>query len=545
MSQPRYTNLDELSAYKKLQQLKPALSTGAFLKACLDDQRVKKYECSYQLGQGNDGPERLSYNYAAKITDDAILSSLATLADEAGLITKYREVLNGKIMNPGENRMVLHHLSRGKCDGDVIDGTTDIYEFYEEQRSRIVEFSLDIHAAAIVSTCGRPFDTVVQVGIGGSDLGPRALFLAIKNYVEASEKKATRGRGQRMNAAFISNVDPDDAADVFRGINPETTMFILVSKSGTTQETLTNEALVIDFLRAAGVTMPRKHIVCVTSQTSPLAKSTEYLNSFFIDDFIGGRYSSTSAVGGVILSLAFGSDIFTELLEGAHAADLAALNPAPLQNPAMLDALLGLFERNILGYPMTAILPYSQALSRFPAHLQQLDMESNGKSVNRDGQSLNYQTGPVIFGEPGTNGQHSFFQLLHQGTDTIPLQFIGFLHAQDGTDVQFQGSSSQKKLNANLAAQIVAFALGKDDTNPNKRFSGGRPSSLLHAKRLSPRVLGALLAHYENKVMFQGFLWNVNSFDQEGVQLGKVLTGKVLDGNMSAPLTSYAKLLGI
>ena len=208
-----------------------------------------------------------------------------------------------------------------------------------------------------------------------------------------------------------------------------------------------------------------------------------------------------------------------------------------------MDALIGVYERNVLGLPSTAVLPYSQALSRFPAHLQQLDMESNGKSVNRFGKKITYVTGPVIFGEPGTNGQHSFYQLLHQGTNIIPLQFIAFQNNQTGKDVTIQGSTSQTKLAANVSAQIVAFACGKDDKDPNKFFAGERPSSLIWGKSVTPESLGALLAHYENKVMFQGFLWNVNSFDQEGVQLGKTLAKAVLSKNMDPVLEAYAKLL--
>ena len=211
----------------------------------------------------------------------------------------------------------------------------------------------------------------------------------------------------------------------------------------------------------------------------------------------------------------------------------------------MLDALIGVYERNVLGYPSTAVLPYSQALSRFPAHLQQLDMESNGKSVNRFGEPVNYATGPVIFGEPGTNGQHSFYQLLHQGTDIIPLQFVGFRNSQMGQDVLIQGSTSQQKLGANVAAQIVAFACGKEDENRNKYFPGGRPSSIIIGQQLTPEALGALLAHFENKVMFQGFAWNLNSFDQEGVQLGKVLAKKVLAHDTDGALKVYSDLLNI
>ena len=226
------------------------------------------------------------------------------------------------------------------------------------------------------------------------------------------------------------------------------------------------------------------------------------------------------------------------------------MEPCIRKNAALLDALIGIWERNFLGYPCTAILPYSQALLRFPAHLQQVDMESNGKQVNRSKKPIAYSTGPVIFGEPGTNGQHSFYQLLHQGTDIIPLQFIGFKESQRKDDIITEKSTSQTKLNANLAAQITAFANGQpDEADRNKHFPGGRPSSLIYGERLTPKALGALLAHYENKIMFQGFCWNLNSFDQEGVQLGKKLAGKVLSktdsGSDDLILDAYSDILGI
>ena len=347
-----------------------------------------------------------------------------------------------------------------------------------------------------------------------------------------------------MQAKFISNVDPDDPVGVLRGVDLEHALFIVVSKSGTTLETLTNEAFVKDALVSAGLDVS-KHMLAVTSETSPMAKNSGYLAAFFMDDYIGGRYSTAFAVGDAVLSLAFGPEVFARFLEGMAAEDRIAAGSDPLKNPDMLDALISVYERNILGYPVTALLPYSQALSRFPAHLQQASMESNGKSVNRFGESMNYCTGEVIFGEPGTNGQHSFYQLLHQGTDIIPLQFIGFRKSQNEKDVEVKGSTSQTKLNANVAAQMVAFACGKDDENPAKRFSGERPSSIIVGDQLTPESCGALLAHYENKFMFQGFLWNVNSFDQEGVQLGKVLANRVLDHNTDGALKEFASLFGI
>ena len=286
-------------------------------------------------------------------------------------------------------------------------------------------------------------------------------------------------------------------------------------------------------------------MIAVTSETSPLAKSPDYLAAFFMDDYIGGRYSSSSGVGGAILSLAFGPKAFADFLDGAAEQDKNATEKDILKNSSLLDALIGVYERNVQGYPSTAVLPYSQALSRFPAHLQQLDMESNGKSVNRFGEKISYVTGPVIFGEPGTNGQHSFYQLLHQGTDIVPLQFIAFKENQTGKDVVIEDSTSQKKLCANVTAQIIAFACGKDNENPNKFFAGERPSSLIYANKVEPKTIGALLAHFENKVMFQGFLWNINSFDQEGVQLGKVLAKTVLAKKYDGALEAYAKIFGL
>ncbi|HOJ98836.1 MAG TPA: glucose-6-phosphate isomerase [Termitinemataceae bacterium] len=525
----QYRNLDETTVYQRLQsqvQRLRAFDFGTHLTA----ERVRSYQVS--VGGG------LTYNYAAKAVDEELLQTLQQLSDEQQCIEKYQALLDGELMNTGEQRRVLHHLVRGQLGKPVIHEGKDLGEFYAEQRQRFSAFAERVHRGEIRGSTNQPFKTVVQIGIGGSDLGPRALYLALENWAES------RGK-QKMKALFISNVDPDDASQVVSQLDLATTLFVLVSKSGTTQETLANELFVKAKLQKAGLN-PARHMVAVTSETSPLAHNPGYLDSFYIDDFIGGRYSSTSAVGGVILSLAFGPEVFAELLAGAHEADRLALERDIRRNPSLLDALIGVWERNSLGWPCTAVLPYSQALSRFPAHLQQLDMESNGKRVNRRGEPLSYATGPVVFGEPGTNGQHSFYQLLHQGTDIIPLQFIGFMQSQRQDDVEVDGSTSQTKLKANLIAQIVAFAKGKKDENANKHFPGGRPSSLIYGELLTPRALGALLAHFENKVMFQGFIWNLNSFDQEGVQLGKVLTKKVLSHSSGdGALDAYAGLLGI
>ena len=524
-----WNNFDKLNAYKTLQGLKSQVELKKVMAGANGAKRVAEYCVPMSNG--------MVYNFASKQVDDVVLDALADLAKEAQLTEKYEALYNGEVINTGEKRLVLHQLTRGQLGNDVVADGVNKREFYMKQQERIAEFANKVHAGEIVNEKGEKFTSVVQIGIGGSDLGPRAMYLALENWAKVNNTF-------KMEAHFISNVDPDDAAAVLAGVDVAHSIFILVSKSGTTLETLTNESFVKDALAKAGLDAS-KHMIAVTSETSPLAKSDDYLDAFFMDDYIGGRYSSTSSVGGAVLSLAFGPDVFARFLNGAAAEDALAKNTDIRKNPALLDALIGVYERNVLGYETTAVLPYSQGLSRFPAHLQQLDMESNGKSVNRFGEKVDYVTGPVIFGEPGTNGQHSFYQLLHQGTNIIPLQFVGFKKSQMATDVVIENSTSQQKLCANVAAQIMAFACGKDDENANKYFEGNRPSSIIVGEQLTPETLGALLAHFENKVMFQGFVWNVNSFDQEGVQLGKTLAKKVLAGETTDALAAYAKLLEI
>jgi len=524
----KWNNLDTLNSYKELVKAE-RVDLVAAMTGDSGAERVKNY--SVPMAEG------MAYNYGAKAVDDNILNILKDMAAEAQLVEKYEALYNGEVINTGEKRLVLHQLTRGQLGEDVIADGVNKRQFYVEQQEKIAELANKVHAGQITNGAGEKFTTVVQIGIGGSDLGPRAMYLALENWAKVNDTF-------KMKAEFISNVDPDDAAAVLNNIDVAHSIFVLVSKSGTTLETLTNESFVKDALVKADLD-PSKHMIAVTSETSPLAKSDDYLAAFFMDDYIGGRYSSTSGVGGAVLSLAFGPEVFARFLNGAAAADETAKNADLFKNPAMLDALIGVYERNVLGYLDTAVLPYSQALSRFPAHLQQLDMESNGKSVNRFGEPVNYSTGPVIFGEPGTNGQHSFYQLLHQGTDIVPLQFVGFKNNQMGKDVVIEDSTSQQKLCANVAAQIVAFACGKDDENSNKKFAGGRPSSIIIGDQLTPESLGALLSHFENKVMFQGFAWNVNSFDQEGVQLGKVLAKRVLAHDTDGALKVYSDLLNI
>ncbi len=408
-----WKNLDTLASYQELEKV-ARVNIAEAMTGENGAERVKNY--SVPMAEG------FAYNYAAKCVDDTVLAALAKLADEAQLADKFTAVYNGEMVNTGEQRLVLHHMTRGQLGDAVQADGVDKRSFYVQQQTKIAEFANKVHNGEITNAAGEKFTTVVQIGIGGSDLGPRAMYLALENW---AKKMGTF----KMEAKFISNVDPDDAAAVLNSIDVAHSIFVLVSKSGTTLETLTNESFVKDALNNAGLDAS-KHMIAVTSETSPLAQSDDYLAAFFMDDYIGGRYSSTSAVGGAVLSLAFGPDVFAQFLEGAAAEDKLATNQNTLENPSMLDALIGFYERNVLGFPSTAVLPYLQALSRFPAHLQQLDMESNGKSVNRFGEPINYVTGPVIFGEPGTNGQHSVsvIEMQNQVMAPLDLEMANLLH---------------------------------------------------------------------------------------------------------------------
>ncbi len=340
-----WSNLDSLPSYKKMLSLKGQVKLQDVLSGNDAAKRVTEYSVPMAAG--------LKYNYAAKQVNEQILGVLSDLAKEAQLTEKYEALYNGEIINTGEKRMVLHQLTRGQLGNDVIADGKNKRQFYIEQQNKIKSFAEDVHSGKILNENGEKYTTVCQIGIGGSDLGPRAMYLALENWAKANNTF-------KMEAHFISNVDPDDAAAVVASIDLSKTIFILVSKSGTTLETLSNETFVKDFLSKAGLSASQ-HMIAVTSETSPLANNPDYMAAFYMDDYIGGRYSSTSAVGGAILSLAFGPDVFSQFLNGAAEADATAKNEELLKNPAMLDALIGVYERNAQEYPSTAILPYSQA----------------------------------------------------------------------------------------------------------------------------------------------------------------------------------------
>jgi glucose-6-phosphate isomerase len=454
--------------------------------------------------------------YGMERVSEMTLSALSELAEETQAVGKMADMQSGEIVNfieghESENRPALHTAMRDffehrNTSVNAKEASKLAYEECEKLRAFLDE----------VEKKGQ-FTTMIQIGIGGSELGPKAVYLAL----EAFHKPDRR-------VHFLSNVDPDDGAHIFHQVDLEKTLVVIVSKSGSTLETLTNEQYAREKFKKAGLN-PKNHFLAVTGKGSPMDDPQNYIVSFYMWDYIGGRYSATSMVGGVILAFALGMDRFLEFLRGANAMDKIALKTDSKANLPLLSALLGIWNRNFLTLPTTAIIPYSQALSRFPAHLQQLDMESNGKRIDKKGYPVDYDTGPIIWGEPGTNGQHSFYQSIHQGTTVVPLEFIGFRESQYRDDVVFQRTTCQEKLLSNLFAQSIALAIGQRNDNPNKFFPGNRPNRILFGMRLDPYAMGALLAYYEHKVVFQGFIWNINSFDQEGVQLGKKLALKMID----------------
>ncbi|MDH3394496.1 MAG: glucose-6-phosphate isomerase, partial [Desulfobulbaceae bacterium] len=502
-------DLDSLSVYSRLQQLAQS-PHDLTADGGLSPERLEGYRCS---------AAGIDLLYATQRVDDATLNSLQDLAEESGVIDQFLAMKQGAVLNriegyESENRQVLHTACRDIFHSPAL--APEASKQATDELLKLRQFLTELDSLTLCNSNGKSFTDLVHIGIGGSDLGPRALYIALQAHCLENRR-----------VHFISNVDPDDAHAVLAGLDLSRTLVNVVSKSGTTLETLTNEELVRTAFRKEGLD-PNLHFIAVTGTGSPMDNPDRYLQSFYMFDYIGGRYSATSMVGAVMLGFALGYDAVIEILLGANDMDRAAEEPDIRKNPALLLALLCIWNHNFLDCETVAVLPYSQALLRFPAHLQQCEMESNGKSISRNGAPLRYASGPILWGEPGTNGQHAFYQLIHQGTAIVPAEFIGFRKSQYNNDILIKETTSQEKLLANLLAQALALATGQQSDNPNKRFSGNRPSSIIIADQLTPYSLGALLALYENKIVMQGFLWNINSFDQEGVQLGKVLANRLL-----------------
>ncbi len=466
-----------------------------------------------------------SLDYSRNLITPKLLQRLVALAEEAGLHQAIEAMFTGEPINATEGRAVLHTALRNLSGQPVMVAGEDVMPAINAVRSRMAAFAREVRNGSWRGHTGRRIRYIVNIGIGGSDLGPAMAYAALKPY-----------SNRKLRCFFVSNVDATHLAEVLREIKAEQTLFIVASKTFTTQETLTNALSARSWLLAAlggERAAIRRHFVAVSTNHDKVVDfGIDPANMFGFWEWVGGRYSLPSAIG-LPLMLAIGPRNFERLLAGYHDMD-CHFRTAPFQrNLPVLLALLGILYHNGYGADSYAILPYDQYLARFPAYLQQLDMESNGKSVDRNGQPVSGATGPIIWGEPGTNGQHAFYQLIHQGTHLIPCDFIGFCRSHN------QLGDHHAKLLANMIAQGEALAMGKtaDECRaegvperlvPHKTFPGNRPSNTLLAEELNPRTLGALIALYEHKVFTQGIIWNIYSFDQWGVELGKVLAGRIL-----------------
>jgi glucose-6-phosphate isomerase len=452
----------------------------------------------------------LHVDWSRQPITDRVLGELHAVAEDAGVARAFARMASGERVNVTEGRAVMHMALRAPrstvMSVDGVDVVPLVHEVLESMRATANRIRSDDRITDIVN-----------IGIGGSDLGPAMAARALRAFSHP-----------RLRSHFVSNVDGADIDSVLADLDPAHTIFIVVSKTFTTLETLTNARTARSWLvERLGPDAVSDHFIAVSTAAQRVAEfgiDPSALLGFW--DWVGGRYSIWSAVG-LSLMILIGPDRFDEFLAGAHAVDSAmtsgfGVDGSTAANPIVTLAMIGILNRDVLGRGSKAVIPYAQELDRLPAYLQQLDMESNGKSVRADGSPVSMPTGPVIWGEPGTNGQHAFFQLLHQGTDVIPVDFIGFARANNDL------SEHQDLLMANLLAQAEALALGRDGgAEPHRHFPGDRPSTLILAEQLTPSTLGQLLALYEHIVFVQGVVWGIDSFDQWGVELGKVLASRI------------------
>jgi glucose-6-phosphate isomerase len=464
-----------------------------------------------------------------KVTRETI-ALLISLAKTRDLDARRDALFSGERVNNTERRAAMHMALRDLSSRPLLIGGENMRPLIEAERDKVFAFARAVRSGDIRGATGAPFSDVVNIGIGGSDLGPAMASRALSPY---------RGEGPRMH--FVANVDGADLADTLHNLDLARTLFIISSKTFTTQETMANaRSARARIVAALGEPAVKSHFAAVSTRLDKVAEfGIDSARVFGFWDWVGGRYSLWSSIG-LALAIAVGPERFLQFLQGGHDIDTHFLEAPLEQNIPALMGLLGVWHRNVMGCGAHAVIPYDQRLARFPAYLQQLDMESNGKSVTRQGARVSYKTGPVIFGEPGTNGQHAFFQLLHQGTDVVP---IDFLVAAEPTAAD---EHHHELLFANCLAQAEAFMRGRtleeakvqlrgqglsegevDRLAPHKTFAGDRPSSILLYRHLDPRTLGRLVALYEHKVFVQSVIWDINPFDQWGVELGKELANRL------------------
>lgn len=473
----------------------------------------------------------LLVDYSKNRINAETIQLLVDLAKETGVDEAIQQMFNGDQINVTEGRAVLHTALRNRSNEEVLVDGVDVMPQINQVLEQMKNFSKQVISGEWKGYTGKEITDVVNIGIGGSDLGPVMVTEAFKHYKT------------RLNVHFVSNIDGTHLAETFKVVNPETTLFIVASKTFTTQETMTNAFTAKQWLLENGATEVdvAKHFVALSTNANGVADfGIDTANMFQFWDWVGGRYSLWSAIG-LSICLAVGYDNFEELLEGAHEMDNHFKSETLDQNIPVVLALLGIWYNNFFGADSVALLPYEQYLSRFAAYFQQGDMESNGKYVGRDGKKVDYETGPIIWGEPGTNGQHAFYQLIHQGTKLIPADFIA------GANSLNVLGDHHAKLLSNFFAQTEALAFGKEEETvvaelvkagksqdeidfltPFKIFEGNRPTNSILYEVLTPRVLGNLIAMYEHKIYVQGVIWNIFSFDQWGVELGKQLANVIL-----------------
>lgn len=534
-------NPTTLPAWSKLQEL--AHSYQPDLRAAFDADPQRAQKLSFDAAD-------LRVDLSKNLVDDQILAALQELARQVQLPAWREAMFSGQHINNTEDRAVLHTALRADKDAQLqVDGQ-DVSRDVREVLERVYRFADSVRSGQWVGISGKRISTVVNIGIGGSDLGPAMAYAALQPYVAPG-----------LQCRFVSNIDPTDVAEKTRDLDAETTLFIVASKTFTTLETLTNaraaRSWLLEQLKAAGVIdgseqqareAIAKHFVAVSTALDKVADfGIDPGNAFGFWNWVGGRYSVDSAVG-TALAVAIGPDGFEEFLAGFRGIDQHFRQARPEENVPLLMGLLNIWYVNFLGARTHAVLPYSQYLSRFPAYLQQLTMESNGKRVRRDGSAVDYATGEVFWGEPGTNGQHAFYQLIHQGTQLIPTDFIAFAKpAWDLVDGD-TGARQHELFLGNFFAQTRALAFGKtpdevraQGTSPelvaHRTFPGNKPSTSIMAAALTPKVLGELIALYEMITFVQGIVWGVNSFDQWGVELGKAMAidlGPALAGDAAA-----------
>ena len=470
------------------------------------------------------------FDFSKNLIDQETLNLLLKLAEETQLKSAISAMFEGQKINETEDRAVLHTALRDFSDDEILVDGENIKPGIKKVLDQMKTFSTKVISGQHKGFSGKEITDVVNIGIGGSDLGPVMVCSALKHYKT------------RLNVYFVSNVDGNHIAETLKKLNPETTLFIIASKTFTTQETMTNAASAKEwFLKKGFQDDVAKHFVALSTNTKSVKEfGIAEENIFEFWDWVGGRYSLWSAIG-LSIALAVGYENFEQLLKGANETDTHFRTADFKENVPVIMALLGIWYRNFYGAGTYAILPYSQYLDRFPAYLQQGDMESNGKSVDRNGNYVEYETGPIIWGEPGTNGQHAFYQLIHQGTELIPADFLAYAKSCNKV------SDHQDKLLANFFAQTEALAFGKnaDEVRTElfaagkseeeiekllnyKVFAGDSPTNSFIFDELTPFSLGQLIALYEHKIFVQGVIWNIFSFDQFGVELGKVLAGKIL-----------------